>query len=106
VNELPIITVTLIYDNPRDKRTGRFRGGDGRYHVSVNVNGQEHELGDYATATEAAMKMNDVVTGHGYEWARDSARRLDAAQRADADVLTLDAVPGEKARQHYLGNPW
>jgi hypothetical protein len=84
MSELPTITVTLLVDHDR-------------YYVSAIIDGNEHELGRYATANEAGARMNEFVIGHGYQWAPDSAGRIDEAQRRDAVCLVLDAVPGFKA---------
>jgi hypothetical protein len=63
------------------------------YYVSAQIDGEHFELDHYDDVNAAAMRMNDWIRGHGLEWAKDSARRVDAAQLADAKILILDAVP-------------
>lgn len=76
----PQVTVILLEDQDR-------------YYVSVIIGQDEYELGRYEDTKAAATRMNDWVVGHGYEWATDTARLVDEAQRRDAKCLVLHAVP-------------
>jgi hypothetical protein len=76
-----------------------------RYYVSVDVpaEGMWHEdLCRFTDINEAAQFMNKWVHNRGMTWARDSARRLDAAQRADATMLTLDCVHDHTRPLHTI----
>lgn len=80
MSESPTIQVTLLVDG-------------GRYYVTAEIGPDSYELGTYALPSEAGARMSSFVADRGYKWANDSARRLDEAQRNDARVLILNAVP-------------
>jgi hypothetical protein len=80
----PTIDLVLFHDRQASPE---------RFYVSIVIGTRELDLCRFTDVGEAAAYMAKYIATRGYEWARDSARRVDAAQRSDACTLRLTAVP-------------
>ena len=104
---MTLVWVTLLDMSMKHNVTLTLIDDQGRVYVSVTIDGTDHELGTYATTLAAVQRMNAWLAGHGYKWARDTAQRVDRAQRCDTSVLTLAAVPldYDEDHGHYPADP-
>ena len=83
---LPRTTVSILVD-------------DDRFYVSVRIDGDDFELGNYPNATEAGRAMVRWLDGRGLTTALGSGRRLSEAQRLGSSVITFE-VERATARHH------
>jgi hypothetical protein len=75
------ITITFLHD----VRSERFE-------VSVGIHRTERFLRRFDNAGDAAQWASGWIGDRGYRWGRDTARRVDEAQRLQSPVLILEAV--------------
>lgn len=83
VRHLPPTTVTILVDHDR-------------YYVTATIDGTDHELGRYPTATAAGAALVKWLNDRGLSTAPGSGNRLAEAQRLGGCCVTFDIVTREE----------
>ena len=63
-----------------------------QYHVSVRIDGEEFDLGVFATPTDAGAYALKWVTDRGLCFGPNSARAISEAQRTGSCLVTFEVI--------------